>query len=316
MRQAAGRRIVVWKMHFPKLIYDGIRQLQVTPYLSEYIRFAGRMAVFADLFFVVMPHPLFFSETLPHAVAEEARQLFGLLEAVPNAVMDLSPDYRCSLYNADAIIVDRSALMLEAGLCGAPVLYMRNQDYEEPLTRAVKCVADTYVQGNTAEDMAAFLEKFRRGALQERVGEQGAAIRTAIPFLDGLCGKRILDDMKDSIISECDRSIRVIFFGAGSVCAHYIDELGIRDNPAYELLGISDNSPDKWGQPYAGMQIMPPDALRLLDFDFLVITTEQYHMPIKQKLVYELFLAEEKIVRLDVFSEMYIKGICDDCQKL
>lgn len=313
VEQAAGRKIVVWKMHFPKLIYDGIRQFQVTPYLSEYICFAKKTAEFEDLFFIVMPHPLFFSETLPYAVAEESRQLFELLETVPNVVMDLSPDYRCSLYNADAIIVDRSALMMEAGLCGVPVLYMRNQDYEEPLTRAVKCIVDTYVQGDTAEDMTAFLEKFCKGTLQGCVNEQRAVIRTAVPFLDGLCGKRILDDMKESIAKECERPIRVIFFGAGSVCAHYIDELEIHDNSDYEVLGVSDNNPDKWGKTYAGMQIMPPDTLRMLDFDFLVITTEQYHMPIKQKLVYELFLDEEKIIRLDVFSEMYIKGTCDDC---
>lgn len=308
LERAADRRIVVWKMHFPKLIYDGMRQLQVTPYLSEYICFARKIAEFEDLFFVVMPHPLFFSETLPHGLAEEAGQLFGVLETVPNVVIDLSPDYRKSLYNADAIIVDRSALMVEAGLCKVPVLYMRNQDYEEPLTKAVKCIVDTYVQGNTAEDMYAFLDKFQSGLLQGHVDIQSTAIGMAIPYLDGLCGRRILEDIKDGIQREDERRIRVVFFGAGSVCAHYIKELGICENPDYEVLGVSDNNPDKWGKLYAEMRIMQPQELKMLDFDFIVITTEQYHMPIKQKLVYELYLDEEKILRLDVFSEMYVKG--------
>lgn len=315
-RKAAGRRIVVWKIHFPKRIYDGIRQLQVTPDLSEYISFAKMLAGFEDLFFVVMPHPLFFSETLPQILAQEAGQLFRYLEAVPNVVMDLSPDYRCSLYHADAIIADRSALMVEAGLCGVPVLYMENRDYREPLTAAVRCIADTYVHGVTAADMAAFLEKFRKGALQDCVDRQRAAVRESVPFLDGLCGRRILEDVRQGIQEEGDYRIRVVFFGAGSVCAHYIKELGICNHAGYEMLGISDNDPDKWGETYAGMRIIPPERLKALDFDYLVITTEQYHMPIKQKLVYELFLDEEKILRLDVFSEMYVRGECSDYQKL
>lgn len=307
-KKADGRRIVVWKMHFPKRIYDGLRQLQVTPYLSEYIRFARMLAGFDRLFFVVMPHPLFFSETLPHALAQEAERLFEIVEAAGNAATDLSPDYRRSLYHADAIIVDRSALMVEAGLCGVPVLYMENRDYSEPLTDAVGRVVDTYVQGNTAEDMAAFLERFQDGALQEHAVWQTQAVKDSIPFLDGLCGRRILEDIRQGIRNEEGHRIRVVFFGAGSVCAHYIKELGICKDPRYEVLGVSDNDPDKWGTRYAGMEIMPPEKLKEVDLDFLVITTEQYHMPIKRKLVYELFLDEDKIYRLDVFSEMYVRS--------
>ena len=52
--------------------------------------------------------------------------------------------------------------------------------------------------------------------------------------------------------------------------------------------------------------MIPPAELCGREFDLLVVTTEQYYMPVKKQLVYELFLAEEKILRLDVFSEMYI----------
>lgn len=315
-RKAGDRRIVVWKMHFPKRIYEGICQLQVTPQLSEYIRFAGMLASFGDLFFVVMPHPLFFSETMPDDLVREARELFRILDTVPNTVTDLSADYRRSLYHADAIITDRSALMVEAGLCGVPVLYMENREYREPLTEAVRCITDAYMHGSTAEDMAAFVERFRTGALREHARRQDAAVRAAVPFLDGLCGRRILEDVRQGIRKGEARRIRVVFFGAGSVCAHYVRRLGICDNADYEVLGVSDNSPDKWGTDHAGMRVLPPETLRELDFDYLVITTEQYHMPVKQKLVYELFLDEDKILRLDVFSELYGRGGQDDCQEL
>jgi len=92
------------------------------------------------------------------------------------------------------------------------------------------------------------------------------------------------------------------------VCEHYVKKLNILNHDNFEVLGLSDNSPNKWGTLHAGMTVMPPERLKELDFDVLVITTEQYHMPIKKKLVYELFLEEEKILRLDVFCEKYFSN--------
>ena len=79
------------------------------------------------------------------------------------------------------------------------------------------------------------------------------------------------------------------------------------DNPAFSVIGLSDNDPAKWGTVQAGIQVLPPEQLQMVEFDILVITSEQYYMPIKKKLVYELFLEEEKIIRLDVFAENYEK---------
>lgn len=304
-QRAGTRKIVVWKMHFPKLIYEGIKQLQVTPELSEYIQFADHIEAYTELYFVVMPHPLFFSETIPEKLACRARELFEVLRTKSNVMIDLSPDYRNSLYNAEAIIVDRSALMVEAGLCGVPVLYMYNREYDEPLTDAVKCLVDTYVQGNTAADMQKFIMDFIEGNLQDQTDKQNAVIKAELPFMDGLCGKRILDDVKHGIKQQSNHQVRVVFFGAGAVCAHYLERMKILTNNEYEVLGIADNNSSKWNTSFAGTQIISPDKLKIIDFDVLVITSEQYHMPIKQKLVYELFIDEDKIMRLDVFSEIY-----------
>lgn len=306
--QAAGRKIIVWKIHFPKLIYEGLTQRQVTPYLSEYLKFAENMDDFEDLFFVVMPHPLFFSSTMPEGLAKEAQSLFALLENKANVILDFSPDYRNSLYNADAIIVDRSALMVESGLCKVPVLYMSNREYEEPLTRAVKYLVDTYEQGKTADDMLVFVENVRKNAITDFMKKRNKVIEETMPFLDGACGMRIKEDLKDGVKKQTQGRIKIVFFGAGAVLAHYIEELHIFHNQNYEVLGLSDNSAAKWGTMHAGMQVIPPEKLKEIDFDILVITSEQYHMPIKQKLVYELFLDEEKIMRLDVFSEKYFSN--------
>ena len=196
--------------------------------------------------------------------------------------------------------------MFEAGLREVPVLYMRNKEYEEPLTEAVKCLVDTYEQGNTAEEMVMFIDRFRRNSFNDYMQKRRAVIEKTMPFLDGLCGKRIVEDMKNGIKEEHREQVRVVFFGAGLVCRHYIKELDIFQRKEFQVLGLADNNPNKWGTTYAGMQVMPPEKLKEIDFDILVIMVEQYHMPIKQKLVYELFLDEEKILRLDVFCEQYL----------
>ncbi len=308
LKKADGRKVILWKMHFPKLIYEGMERRQVTPDLSEYITFAEHIEEYRDLFFVVMPHPMFFSQTIDRGLSVYAQRLFEELETKDNVYFEKGADYRPALYGADGIITDRSALMVEAGLCGVPVLYMKNKSYEEPLTQAVKPLVDSYEQGTDAEDMLRFVENFRKDGLKE-VAERIANMRKrVVSFTDGKCGERILEDIKDGVSETGNETIGIVFFGAGFICRHYMERLSIMDNPAFSVLGLSDNDPAKWGTIQAGLKVLPPEQLKTIEFDILVITSEQYYMPIKKKLVYELFLEEEKIVRLDVFAEDYEKN--------
>ena len=80
-----------------------------------------------------------------------------------NVYLDLDDDYRPSLLNADAIISDRSAVMIEAATVGVPVLYMSNADYYEPMTAAVLPLVESYEQGQTCADMVAFVKRCRQG---------------------------------------------------------------------------------------------------------------------------------------------------------
>lgn len=307
LRRADGRRIILWKMHFPKLIYEGMERRQVTPDLSEYLKFAKHIEKYQDLFFVVMPHPMFFSQTIDQGLFKCAQRLFEELETKDNVYFEKGADYRPALYSADGIIIDRSALMVESGLCGVPVLYMKNKSYEEPLTQAVKPLVDSYEQGTDAKDMLAFVERFCRNGLREAAERIADTRKQVVPFVDGKCGERILEDIKNGVSETENRTLGIIFFGAGFICRHYIERLKIMDNPAFHVIGLSDNDPAKWGTVQAGVPVLPPKQLKTVEFDILVITSEQYYMPIKKKLVYELFLEEEKIVRLDVFAENYEK---------
>lgn len=305
LERAKGRKTILWKLHFPKLIYEGRKRFQVTPYLTEYQKFAERIGNYPDLFFVVMPHPMFFSQTIDRELAREAKDLFRMLEGRENVRIERDPDYRKALYTADAIMIDRSALMVEAGLCGVPVLYMKNRDYEEALTRAVKPLADAYEQGTRAEDMFAFLEAFRKGQTQPAAERIAGIQKRLIPFVDGKCGERILTDIKNGIGEAFEPRIRLVIFSAGFICEHYIKKMDLLNRPEFCLTALSDNDSQKWGTSQCGVLIVPPEELKKIKFDILIIASEQYYMPIKKQLVYELFLEEEKIMRLDVFAERY-----------
>lgn len=304
-RLAGGRKVILWKMHFPKLIYEGMKRRQVTPSLAEYVKFAEHLERYEDLFFVVMPHPLFFSETIDRGLAVEAQKLLRLLETKENVWIDREEDYRRALYHSDAIIVDRSALMVEAGLFGVPVLYMKNGDYEEPLTRGVFSLINSYEQGTKAEDMDQFVQHFRAGELGSVARRIAERRKEVIPYVDGKCGERILADIKQGIREPEEEAVRIAFFGASLICEHYMERLGILGNPAFRVLGLYDNDPAKWGRVHAGLKTSAPERLKEEDFDILVIMSEQFYMPIKKKLVYELFLDEDKIFRLDEFAERY-----------
>lgn len=305
-RIAGGRRIILWKLHFPKLIYEGNSCRQVTPQLEEYRKFAEQIEQYHEDFFVVMPHPMFFSETIDPYLAAEGRMLLRLLETKRNVFIDRSQDYRTALYSANAIIIDRSAVMVEAGFLDVPVLYMKNRDYEEPLTPAVKILVDSYEQGTVCEDMCRFMEKLDQTgtAIVNRIRE---ARQVSVPYEIGKSGKRILEDMKESVWQEQDNRIKIAFFSAGFTCEHYINELGIGSNGDFEIVCLSDNDEKKWGTRMAGIEVIAPGELIHRELDLVVVTSEHYYVPMKRQLVYELNLAEDKIIPLDLFAEEYVK---------
>ncbi len=305
LKKAAGRKIVLWKMHFPKLIHEGGRVWQVTPYLKEYEKMESELHKYEDLFFVVMPHPMFYSQTINLDLGKRAKQLLDQLETHENVYLDKNADYRKNLYHADAIIIDRSALMVEAAIVNVPVLYMLNSDYNEPLTSPVKSVVDTYRKGKRVEDMLAFLSDLRNHSLPGKA-DKNDVLKEVLPYRDGKAGERILDDIVKSILSEKAKKIKLVLFGIGHVCKYYVDYLELLHSSQYEITAFSDSDSEKWGKTLYGIPIVPPTELKNILYDYVVITTENYHMQIKEKLIYELYLDEDKILRLDQFYEMEI----------
>ncbi len=205
------KKKILWKLHFPKLIYDGMTRKQVTPYISEYIKFAQEIDSYKDVHFVVMPHPMFFSQTIDCELAKQAHDLFQILQNKANVIIDRDDDYRPSLYSADAIIIDRSALMVEAGLCNVPVLLMKNDDYDEPPTDGIKQLVDSYEQGTYASDMDRFVREVCNNNCHLLIKKINDCKDASIPFLDGKSGIRIADDIVEGIKNSMNSEIKVLF---------------------------------------------------------------------------------------------------------
>lgn len=196
-----GRKIVLWKVHFPKIIHDNGTKLMVTPKIEEYLRFARCISEFQDLFFIFMPHPKFREMNYEPGLQDKTREMIEIIAGCDNTWIDDGEDYRISLTNADYIIVDRSAVMIEAGAIGVPVLFMTNSDYYEPVPKALKPLVDSYYQGNTCQDMLDFILQCQRGSDYKKITRKNA-FNDCIPFFDGNVGLRIKEDIIKGVINN------------------------------------------------------------------------------------------------------------------
>ena len=202
VENAKGRKIVLWKVHFPKVIKEEGKVILVTPDIREYIEFAKKVeSEYNNIFFVFMPHPRFYEFNDDAKVRSQIRELMEILSEADNVYIDEADDYRPSLLNADAIIVDRSAVMIEAAVVDVPLLYMANADFYEPMTDAVGPLVDSYEQGTTCQDMEEFIERFRQGIDKNREA-RNKAFKECIPYFDGKCSERIKEDIVKSLEQE------------------------------------------------------------------------------------------------------------------
>lgn len=200
LRKVKGRKIILWKVHFPKVILEKGKKRLVTPYLNEYELFSKSIKNYKDLFFIFMPHPKFFEPIEERWLGNHIQNIKKNLDKEENVYIDISDDYRNSLLNASAIIIDRSAVMVEAGAIGVPVLFMKNKDYIEPVTEAIKPLIDSYYQGTSCRDIENFLGMINKG-MDIKKSQRQNAFEKCIPFFDGKCGCRVKDDLINSLLS-------------------------------------------------------------------------------------------------------------------
>lgn len=305
-QKANGRKIILWKVHFPNIILEKGNWVQTTPYLEQYLEFSDWVDQYSNLFFIFRPHPKFHDNTIRADVREKAVELIQRLETKENVFIDTGDDYRLSLLNADAIMIDRSALMVEAGAVGVPVLFMSNEDFYEPLTKPVYDLVRTYYQGNRAEDMRAFMEMFLLDQDEKRA-EREAAAKKIFQYMDGHCGERIKDNICNSLVEEMDREskIRLIIMGTGKVCGNFISDLKLTENSEFEIIAFSDNNSNKWDNRFLGIKIIPPSHIKEYEYDYIVIATTHYFKPLYKQLIFDFGIDHNRVLAADTFISQF-----------
>ena len=311
LEKVCGRKIILWKAHFPKIFEENGIKKQATPKLEEYIQFIEYIKQKTDLFFIFMPHPKFADSTIDADLRPLAVKLLHELETLENVFVDQNDDYRYSLMNADAIIVDRSAVMVEAGAMGVPVLYMYNTDYYEPMTAPIEELLSSYYQGTTAGEMIEFSERCQAGYDEKRERRE-ECFKKCAPFINWDCAYRIKENLVQEVKIECRNDMpecftkndKILMFGTGYISGLSTDvweENKILNKTAADIIAFVDNDKKKQGSMFRGRTIISPEKIAETSFDYIVITTDVYYREIYLQLTEELQVEKEKILTFDQF---------------
>jgi len=197
-RIAGNRKIVLWKVHFPKKFGGRI----VTPDIKQYIKFAKKICDFDNVFFVFMMHPKYVEMCYKMKLEIECDELLSILSQQKNVYFYNEDDYKSGLQVADCIIVDRSAIMIEAAAFNVPILYMYNLNYIEPVTDAIKDLMDSYYHGTTADDMTFFVNRCLINGVDEKKPLRNESFKSSINGLNDHCSYKIVEDIYISILKE------------------------------------------------------------------------------------------------------------------
>lgn len=196
IKNSNGRKVVLWKVHFPKAV-DGE---MITPSLKVYREFLDSIKGYNELFFVFMPHPKFYEQLAKYDDAIDFKRKINELGNVFEFTED---DYRPVLINCDYYILDRSALMVEAGVTNRPILYI-SSILPEPMTKPVQKIIDTYYQASTFQEIKLFLNDIVLKDNDPLKKKRLETFNLVMPVIDGKSGYRIKDDMFGSLKNESD----------------------------------------------------------------------------------------------------------------
>lgn len=311
INRVGGRKVVLWKTHFPKVFIEKGIKKQATPRLEEYLEFSRYIKQRKDIFFVFMPHPKFVDHTIDESLRPMAVELIRELETMENVFIDYGDDYRYSLMNADAIIIDRSAVMVEAGAVGVPVLYMYNEDYCEPMPLPIKKLMDSYYHGTSAREMIEFVECCQSGMDTKREMRE-RCFSVCVPFFDGECGKRIKDNLwieahkniSNDMPSKFAKDDKIFLFGTGDMGALCMDAwIEQKNNGAdvADIVAFIDNNKEKQGKEFMGKTIVAPEFILEKEYDYIVIASYLYFGEIYEQLTDKMNVDKEKILTFDQF---------------
>lgn len=194
LKKARGRKVLLLKVHFPKKVNGKM----ITPSIDMYVNFIKTISSYQNLFCIFMPHPKFYEELANFKNVDEFKEIISGTE---NMVEFTEDDYRPVLMNCDYYIVDRSALMVEAGVTGKPILYVSTKD-PEPMTRPVQKIVDSYYQASTGKEIKKFMDEVVLLDEDPLKDEREEIFNSIILDMKGKSGYLIKEDMVNSLIND------------------------------------------------------------------------------------------------------------------
>ena len=302
LRQRIGKRkIVLWKVHFPKIFIENGVKKTATPDIDEYLKFAEWISGEEQLFFIFMPHPKFTDITADAMTQRKAVSLLNKLEMISNVYVDRDEDYRTSLTNADAIIVDRSAIMIEAATLGVPVLYMHNAVYDEPMTEPCRQIIEEYmIQGTEASDMVCFCDTVKKDISLDKL-EQSTKKLFPISNISECIIEDLWHSRNQNVFAvKLPRGSKVIIWGAGKWGKECIKAYENR-KANVELLGLIDSNISEPNHHLNDIPVYSKRVLNDVEYDYVVIATDKYYREIYLELRENIGIADDKIINYDQF---------------
>lgn len=205
-QRIANRKIIFWQMHFPAK--DGTPDFP-EPYIWEYSKFAEKICKYNEKFyFLVRLHPKFIEQYVKRGYQNDIDRFIYTLNNAENVYMYDESDYMPALLSADGIIGDRSALMIEAAALHKPVLYMTNFWYKEIMLESVSPIFESYYQGSQVYDIERFLDLVMDKEIDYKKEIRESAFMECIPYFDGNCGNRIVEDLVSGLEKEMMEEIQ------------------------------------------------------------------------------------------------------------
>ena len=192
--RVGGRKVVVWHTHFPcNYSYKDGKNVCSTFSWENDLKILELVEKNKDLFFVFMPHHLFFGvfENVFNISKSEIYAFKKRLELAENCLI-WTDSYPEILRRADAFMGERSAVTMEMLVTGKPVLYL--EQVPEVYNAFGKAVISSYYYAADVSAVEPFLQMVKNGEdpkKQKRMRVKNHFLH----YLDGKCGERIKDDI-------------------------------------------------------------------------------------------------------------------------
>ena len=190
-----GKKNILLKIHFSlKMDFEGLKI--VTPDLQLYLDFLQKKYRSDEYNLYLMLHPKFYDEMSPNLIDKFKHSI-----KKSNAILIEDDDYREILYNIDAVISDRSGMLIEFAALNIPILYLVNDQSEELIIKPFQYLFNSFDKTSNIAGITNFIDAVLNDK-DDNKSQREEAFNYTFPMYDGEATSRIIEDIKKTIKDE------------------------------------------------------------------------------------------------------------------